>query len=68
MLVSATTDMPERGSLYLCSTCACLSQFTRYGLRKLTPKQLDALTLDERKELDFAARNILARAQHQQNS
>lgn len=64
-LVASVQDMPERGSLYLCGVCACLSEFTRFGLHKLSQRQIDALEPEEREELAFAARNILARAQHQ---
>lgn len=63
-LVSAVEDMPERGSLYICGACARVSEFTRYGLRLLSPAKLKALSNEEKSEIQFAVRNILAHSQH----
>lgn len=52
------------GDIYLCGDCGCVSSFGLMQLVELTETEFVSLTLDEKKELQFAARQCLKSARN----
>lgn len=55
-----THEPPSLGDILLCGSCACVSALSLEGPVPLSELEFAALSVDEKRDLTFAVRNILA--------